>query len=126
MRYRTDLCSRIFLVCRAHPIRVAGASGDLPGEIDWDIVSRSAGRDVQERTTVTQNVRRVALFDETVVRQAIAINNPSDIVLNHLDYIDGSADLTAAKLDYVRDVEARIGRRINWLGMSPEGLVARP
>ena len=119
-------CTKVFLVCRAHPIRVAGPSGDLPGEIDWDAVSRTAGRTIEERTTVTQNLRRVANFDAAVVLRAIAINNPTDIVLNQLDYIDGTAEITDAKIEYVRDIEARIGRRIDWLGMSPDKIIPRP
>ena len=102
------------------------AVGDLPGEIDWDAVSRTAGRTIEERTTVTQNLRRVANFDAAVVLRAIAINNPTDIVLNQLDYIDGTAEITDAKIEYVRDIEARIGRRIDWLGMSPDKIIPRP
>jgi len=118
--------SRIFLVCRAHPIRVAGPSGDLPGEIDWSEISRSARRDVEERTTVTKKVRRVARFDPEVVRRAIMINHPTDIILNHLDYIDGTEDITPAKLDYVDRIETLIERRIDWLGTSPTGILPRP
>lgn len=118
--------SRIFVVCRAHPIRVAGPSGDLPGEIDWTEISKTAGRPVEERTTVTQKVRRVAQFDPEVVRRAIMINHPTDMVLNHLDYIDGCEEITPAKIAYVEKIEAMIDRRIDWLGTSPTGIVPRP
>ena len=118
--------SRIVLVCRAHPIRVAGPSGPLEDEIDWGEISRSAGRSVEEITTVTRKVRRVARFEPEVVRRAIMINHPTDLVLNHLDYVDGSAEITPAKMDYVREVEAMIGRRVDWLGTSPTGILPRP
>lgn len=120
------LITRIMLICRAHPIRVAGPSGDLPGEIDWAQVSRTAGRPIEEVTTVTQKVRRVARFDPEVVRRAIAINKPTDVVLNHLDYVDGSPDITPAKMAYVQDVESLIGRRIDWLGVDPERIIKKP
>ena len=45
----------IALVIRAFPIRVAGASGDLPHEIDWETVTRESGSPVPlvEITSVT-------------------------------------------------------------------------
>ena len=118
--------SRIFVVCRAHPIRVAGPSGDLEHEIDWEEISRGAGRRVEEITTVTRKVRRVARFEAEVVRRAISINRPTDLVLNHLDYIDGNEEITPAKIDYVHEIEAMIGRRVDWLGTSPTGILPRP
>jgi len=79
----------VTLVLRCHPIRVAGESGRLPKEISWKIVAQEAGLpdNLEEFTTVTHRLRRVGRFDPEVVRQAIAVNRPTRVALNHLDYI---------------------------------------
>ncbi len=68
----------IVLVLRSFPIRVAGNSGPLPREVDWDFVTRRAGSEVPiiEYTSVTKKVRRVAEFDPAIVLEAIRANNP--------------------------------------------------
>lgn len=118
----------VTMVLRCHPIRVAGRSGDLPGETDWATIGTQANadRDLTERTTVTDRVRRVGAFDAAVVRRAIAINRPSRIVLNHLDYVDWrvrSGELTAEAVAFVQGVEARIGARIDWVGVNEREVV---
>lgn len=80
-------CKEIVLVIRTFPIRVAGNSGPLPKEISWEEVSRSAGRPVLERTTVTNKVRRVARFDPQLVERAVMVNNPTQLALTFLDYL---------------------------------------
>jgi adenylosuccinate synthase len=120
----------VTLVIRCHPIRVAGRqSGPLPHETSWAEIANSAGinRDLTELTTVTRAQRRVGHFDAGVVRQAIAANRPTRIVLNHLDYI--APDATAGMLDalgraFVEKVSDQIGQRVNWLGTSPADLMA--
>jgi adenylosuccinate synthase len=119
---------RIFLVLRCHPIRVAGDSGPLTDETSWEQIADEAGiaTDLREFTSVTRKLRRVGRFDPKVVRRAIAANAPTDIVLNHLDYIDpaGEAALGPAGLAFVKGVEATIGSQIHWVGTSPEVLIA--
>jgi adenylosuccinate synthase len=77
----------VTMVIRCHPIRVAGDSGPLTGETTWERIAAEAGLplDYQEYTTVTGKVRRVGRFDPDIVRRAIAVNQPSRVVLNHLD-----------------------------------------
>jgi adenylosuccinate synthase len=79
----------VVLVIRSFPIRVAGNSGPLPGETTWEEIASSLETelDLREYTTVTKNLRRVGLFDAELVRLAIASNNPTIIVLKHMDYI---------------------------------------
>lgn len=119
----------ITLVLRCHPIRVAGQqSGPLPFETTWDHIARKAGieRDLTELTTVTQNPRRVGHFEPSIVRQAIAANRPSRIVINHLDYVVpevASGRLTAQALDFVKRVEREIGQAIDWVGTSPSDMI---
>jgi adenylosuccinate synthase len=120
----------VTVVLRTFPIRVAGNSGKLPKETTWERVATSAGdaRDLREYTTVTNKLRRVGEFDAEIVRRAISVNNPSRLVLNHLDYV-GSADQVgqaASKVElFVADVEQQISQRIDWYGFSGLGVVER-
>lgn len=120
----------VTLVLRTHPIRVAGVqSGPLPQETTWRDIALKAGinEDLTELTTVTQAPRRVGLFAAEVVRQAIAVNSPTRIVLNHLDYVDPAvADgrLTDRALAFIADVEQGIGRQVDWAGVAPDTLLS--
>lgn len=115
----------VVMVIRAFPIRVGGNSGPLNDETDWDAVTVSSGypKPLVEKTSVTGRVRRVGLFDGSIVRQAIAANNPTRIVLNHLDYIDYSCrrvdQLTNKALAFVTRVENQIGSAIDCVGWNP-------
>jgi adenylosuccinate synthase len=120
----------VTLVLRCHPIRVAGNSGPLPGEKDWAQIARESGsnQDLIEYTTVTQKVRRIGEFNAALVRQAIAVNSPTRIVLNHLDYIDWdvrTGNLTEKARQFVEHVEMEIGRRIDWLGVNEQNFIKR-
>jgi adenylosuccinate synthase len=81
---------QVVLVIRSHPIRVAGDSGPLRNETTWESIAARAGApiDLSELTSVTQKLRRVGLFDAEIVRRAIMVNSPTQVVLNHLDYVD--------------------------------------
>ena len=120
----------VVLVVRAFPIRVSGNSGPLPGETDWETIARNTGQPgLIEHTTVTGAVRRVARFDPKVVRSAIVSNAPTKIILNHVDYLDGSIAQTGCPttiaLHEVSRYECEIGRSFDWLGVSPSQLVSR-
>jgi adenylosuccinate synthase len=80
--------SESVMVVRTYPIRVAGPSGPMYLETSWDEISRRAGREVKEITTVTKNVRRVAELDFTALNRTIAYTRPDCIALTFLDYID--------------------------------------
>jgi len=80
--------TNVLLVVRTMPIRVAGTSGPLENETDWDTVGKRLGKDVTERTTVTQKIRRIADWDDGLVKRAINVNRPTSIALNFLDYLD--------------------------------------
>lgn len=111
----------IVMVLRAFPIRVAGNSGPLPNEIDWETLTTESksGQPLIELTSVTKTKRRVARFDADLVRQAIMINQPSRIVMNHLDYIEGSLSLTNRVAKFVVEIECSIGRNLDYLGFGP-------
>jgi adenylosuccinate synthase len=119
----------VVLVLRAFPIRVGGNSGPLPKEIDWNAVTNESGHQIPilEHTSVTRTVRRVGRFDPDIVRQAIMANQPSRVVLNHLDYIDISCRhkqaLTEKAAAFVSDVESFIERKIDYFGFGPAFLI---
>jgi adenylosuccinate synthase len=119
----------IVLVLRALPIRVGGNSGPLPNEIDWSVVTTESGQEapILEHTSVTKTVRRVARFDPDIVLQAIMVNQPTRIILNHLDYIDISCRHKRAITDkadaFVSYLESFIGRKIDYFGFGPDFLV---
>lgn len=118
----------VALVIRAMPIRVAGDSGPLLGETTWEEVRRKSGgdADLAEYTSVTNRLRRVGRFDPAVVRRAIAANDPTLIVLNHLDHVDARVRDGDASSDdarrFIDDVEQGIGRRIDLVGTGPRSL----
>lgn len=112
----------IVMTIRAFPIRVSGNSGPLEKEIDWQTVSKESGSEkyFEEKTTVTQKIRRVARFDAKIVKEAIIANRPDIIVLNHLDYLDYSnkniPQLTKNQKLFVEEIEEEIGRKIDYYG----------
>lgn len=77
----------ILLVARTMPIRVAGNSGPLKGEMSWEQVSKQVGYSVEERTTVTNKTRRIGEWDEALFRDAVVANAPTSIAITFLDYI---------------------------------------
>lgn len=122
----------IVLVIRAFPIRVAGNSGPLPKETDWGTIRESSGypKDIEEFTTVTNRPRRVARFDSDIVEEAIASNDPTKIVINHIDYVDyevrkrGRINEKAA--GFLSRVEDEIGEKIDFWGFSPSDTEPKP
>jgi adenylosuccinate synthase len=122
---------RVVLVLRTFPIRVAGNSGPLLNETDWEVVSSEGGHDelLAEYTSVTQRLRRVARFDPEIVRRAILVNRPSMIVLNHVDYVDAScrnaSTLTATARRFVDEVEGEIGQSVDLIGVGPSAFATR-
>lgn len=115
----------VIMVLRTFPIRVGGNSGKLNYETTWDEITRIAKSEtpIQEYTSVTKKVRRVARFDEEVVKRAISYNQPSKIVLNHADYLGLT---TKEEFDaYLNDLEKRLGQGIDYVGTGRDRLVKR-
>jgi|SRR5665213_31524 len=121
----------VVLVIRAFPIRVAGDSGLLPKQIDWETVSREGGWEVPliEYTSVTKKVRRVARFDGDVVKEAIDVNSPTQIVLNHVDYFDAKSRsagrLTPGVIKGLLEIETQIGCEVDLIGLGPDTMLPR-
>jgi adenylosuccinate synthase len=112
----------ISLVIRAFPIRVPGNSGPLEGESNWTAVTAESGSPypLQEITSVTKSIRRIASFTPHVVLRAIEANQPSMIVINHADYWDFSCRTSEGLTKNVRRnvdrIERLIGARIDLVG----------
>jgi adenylosuccinate synthase len=121
----------VVMVLRAFPIRVSGNSGPLPYETDWTTITRDSGSPISilEHTSVTHRVRRVARFDPEIVRSAIAVNAPTHLVLNHIDYIDFECRklnaLSERALDFIESVERLVGAQIDYVGCSPSSIITR-
>jgi len=111
---------RSIMVVRSYPIRVAGTSGPLPQETDWDTVAKRAGLNAadlhaREVTTTTRRARRVGEFDWDLFRRACTLNGPTDIALSFADYIDGQNQnarrfdqLSAETIRFIEELE-RVG-----------------
>jgi adenylosuccinate synthase len=75
---------------------------------------------------VTKKQRRVAKFDPEIVRQAIAHNCPTRIVLNHLDYVDcecaNTGRLTSKAQIFVESIIKEIRSNIDYIGYDRIGV----
>ena len=102
----------VILVARTYPIRVAGNSGPLFGEITWDHISERMGREVVETTTVTGKVRRIGQWDEELFIKACRLNGPTQVAINFMDYlspadegVDKYDDLSKTSRQFVEYLE---------------------
>lgn len=113
---------RVVTVFRSYPIRVGGDSGPLPFEMTWEEVTREAGAPslIQEYTTVTGKLRRVARINPPYIKKVIAAERPNMVVMNHLDYIDWANKdnpvLSDKQLEFIERIEEQIGSKINLAG----------
>lgn len=118
--------TNIILTIRAFPIRVSGNSGPLPKEVTWEVVTAIAksATPIIEFTSVTEKIRRVAEFDADVVRRAITVNRPTQIVLNHMDYIyDHIGSVGPERWEFIENVQREIGANIDYIGVNPQTII---
>jgi adenylosuccinate synthase len=123
------LVTDIYLVLRTYPIRVAGNSGPLPGEISWDEIARRSRYPtvVKEFTTVTGQLRRVGEFDWELVQRAVTLNRPTAIAIHGADYLNYTAYGCSAweglprevKL-FVEAIEHRLATPVAFVFTGPE------
>jgi adenylosuccinate synthase len=118
---------RVIIVARTYPIRVAGNSGPLKGELSWEELSQKLGRKVEERTTVTKKVRRVGVWDDELIEQAVTLNAPTSIALTFMDYLDpqvyGQRHLSELCERFIEYVERRFGTPVSMAGTGGEDVV---
>ncbi len=119
--------TQVIGVTRTYPIRVAGTSGPFEGskELTWDEVSRRAGCDsrLEERTTVTNRLRRVATFSIDQYIRACKINRPTEIALTFADYLDWQVhdkpELTEPVHDFINQIEYATGIPVTLVNTGP-------
>lgn len=111
------------LVARTFPIRVAGTSGPMGVEIDWQELVDRGVVDKPEKTTVTKKQRRISRWYWPVVDKAVQLNRPCGIWLTFGDYLDaavrGQYRLTDTVERFVSDIEARYGVPVLGVGTGP-------
>lgn len=122
------IVSNIIMVIRTFPIRVGGNSGPLPYEIDWETVRSESNYPykIQEYTSVTKRLRRVARFDIDLVEKAVLVNKPSEIALMGTDYLDYKnknaktfEELTYETKSFIQNIEKNLEIHINLIGTGP-------
>jgi adenylosuccinate synthase len=134
-----NLEPEVWVAVRPYPIRVAGTSGPLRGETSWAALGLP-----EERTTVTNKVRRVGSPDWALVADAVRANggsaNPktsrvrlalmmADQVFPELSGLTEVSQLLTlmgdghAVEDYLTMVAEETGARIAAIGTGPETMV---
>lgn len=128
----------IWVTLRTYPIRVAGNSGEMRDETDWESLGLTP-----ERTTVTNKVRRVGRWDPDLARKALLANGatpgatgPVRVALTMADYLVPSAygidnsvlddvdDGTLCQLRKLLDrIHADLGHRPRLVGTSPTTMI---
>jgi len=120
----------VWLVFRPYPIRVAGNSGPLKGETTWEALGLP-----EEKTTVTQKVRRVGLWDPDLAREAVAANGGPGphlrVALTMADQLSPEvagttsvADLTPPVLEFIDGMEELLRTQVRLVGTSDRTMVA--
>lgn len=120
----------VWVVFRSRPIRVAGASGPLPGETTWDELGLE-----REYTTVTKKLRRVGSWDAHRAAAAIQDNGGAPVVSAALTMVDHefpevagltgthanleSAIPSVSAVEWLHDRQREIGAPIRYVGTGP-------
>jgi len=113
----------IVLVLRTYPIRVAGNSGPMHKEIDWETMSKRLGKEVCERTTVTKKIRRIGEFDWALAKRGVVLNKPTSLAITFMDYIEPECEGTTRWSDlgmkakaFIYDLERNLGVPVKMIG----------
>jgi len=133
---------RVIAVVRTHPIRVAGNSGYIKNETDWEKLKEESGGYIAEAetTTVTGNKRRIGYYDPEQVKRMGTVCKPDHIALTFLDYLDprcagllgldlndhfdlgyvtGEDNKVRELLAFIDQVEIDSGAQVNWGSTGP-------
>ena len=126
------LVTEIVVVFRTFPIRVSGdQAGPLSEEITWEEIQKESGYPypIEERTSVTNKVRRVARFDWDLARHAVRNNRPTRIALNGLDYLSFENfaartihGISGTARAFIEKLEEESATAIEYLGVGPSVL----
>jgi adenylosuccinate synthase len=107
--------TRTYMAIRTFPIRVGNVDGFDSGgwytdqhETDWENIGVP-----EERTTVTNRVRRVASFSLDQFFDACYANNPDVVFLSHCDYI--GRDELLSLMEDLHEAKARMNAYFGFL-----------
>ena len=102
-------------VARTFPIRIAGRSGPLPGEVSWEELAAATNGYIQpELTTVTRKVRRIARWNDDLFVRAVKTLTPNLVFLTFMDYLEPGAGRAAVALKEAMDADwQNFGRNIH-------------
>jgi adenylosuccinate synthase len=123
------LVTEIVVVVRTFPIRVAGMqAGPMKQETTWEQIQKESGypRPVEEHTSVTRKLRRVARFDWDLVKKALVVNRATRVAINGLDLLNynnfavtTSQSLDRSSTELSRKVAQFAGCHLLYLGTGP-------
>lgn len=123
------LVTEVVIVFRTFPIRVAGyQAGPLEHEVSWEQIRTESGYPypIEERTSVTKKVRRVARFDWKLARLAAQMNRPTRLAVNGLDYLafknlnaDNLEQLSQNAKAFIARLEQESGVGVRYFGVGP-------
>lgn len=114
---------RPLLVLRTFPIRIAGNSGPLLQETNWQSLRDLYGDHIpDEKSTVTGNTRRAGEWDSKLARDALGRTQPSQVFLTFVDYIFPQITKTGITKEvdtWLHFLEGSMSRKIDWIGVGP-------
>ncbi|SRR6266446_571010 len=123
------LATQIVVVFRTFPIRVSGEqAGPMRDEISWEQLQAESRYpySIEERTTVTNKIRRVARFDWELAHRAIRNNRPTRIAITGLDYLSFSnrgvtrfSELEAQARSFVMQAETKLSAPVRYISSGP-------
>lgn len=126
--------TRVVLVARSYPIRVAGRSGPFwPGsqELSWSELGLEP-----EHTTVTGRERRVGSFSLKQLEYAARLNAATELALTFADYLDPEISGRAGAIERsalrayprvaarVDEIEKRLRIPVRLIGTGPASMLA--
>lgn len=122
-----------WVVLRTYPIRVAGESGPMYEETDWETLGHVSGGYIKpEYTTVTQKMRRVGKWDTELARDAVRANGGAKVrvALSFFDYwypelagMTKYLDLMPEHHERISQVEHEVGARVRLVGTGPGSVI---
>lgn len=107
--------ANVIMVLRAFPV----SKMSIQNEITWDDIADNVDYDVEEYEDDTDKLLHVGSFSPDIVIKALNINKPNIVVMNFLDYIDGTQsesydELSDMQKQFIQDVEKHIKYKINY------------
>jgi len=124
--------SQVIGCMRVYPIRVGNVEKGWSGpchpdqmELTWGDVATQAGgpKDLVEKTTVTQRVRRVFTFSMMQMKRFVEVNDPDWLFLNFIHYLDWNMhgvlsydQLTASAKSFINNLEVETNTLVPVVG----------